>query len=88
MAVSFGIEICCYKSLITLKTYEVNLDFAALTLKDWQQFAEIDIKFHPRATILTGALGQLNPDPPLPEKPQLTPKSKDMRSMRKELGKR
>lgn len=33
------------------------MDFASLTLKDWQQFAEVDIKFHPRATILTGANG-------------------------------
>lgn len=33
------------------------MDFARLTLKDWQQFAEIDITFHPRATILTGANG-------------------------------
>lgn len=33
------------------------MDFAGLTLNDWQQFAEIDIKFHPRATILTGANG-------------------------------
>lgn len=33
------------------------MDFARLTLKDWQQFAEIDISFHPRATILTGANG-------------------------------
>ena len=33
------------------------MDFARLTLKDWQQFAEIDIAFHSRATILTGANG-------------------------------
>lgn len=33
------------------------MDFARLTLKDWQQFAEIDINFHPRATVLTGANG-------------------------------
>ena len=33
------------------------MDFTSLTLKDWQQFAEIDISFHPRATILTGANG-------------------------------
>lgn len=33
------------------------MDFARLTLKDWQQFAEVDINFHPRATILTGANG-------------------------------
>lgn len=35
----------------------LNVDFARLTLKDWQQFAEIDITFHPRATILTGSNG-------------------------------
>ena len=33
------------------------MDFARLTLKDWQQFEEVDICFHPRATILTGANG-------------------------------
>jgi hypothetical protein len=33
------------------------MDFARLTLKNWQQFADIDISFHPRATILTGANG-------------------------------
>ena len=33
------------------------MDFARLTLRDWQQFAEIDITFHPRATILTGSNG-------------------------------
>lgn len=33
------------------------MDFASLTLKDWQQFAEVDIAFHPRATVLTGANG-------------------------------
>ena len=33
------------------------MDFEQLTLNDWQQFAEIDISFHPRATILTGANG-------------------------------
>ena len=33
------------------------MDFERLTLKDWQQFADIDISFHPRATILTGANG-------------------------------
>jgi len=33
------------------------VDFERLTLRDWQQFAEIDISFHPRATILTGANG-------------------------------
>lgn len=33
------------------------MDFERLTLKDWQQFADIDINFHPRATILTGANG-------------------------------
>lgn len=33
------------------------MDFEKLTLKDWQQFAEIDIIFHQRATILTGANG-------------------------------
>ncbi len=33
------------------------MDFARLTLKGWQQFAEIDISFHHRATILTGANG-------------------------------
>ena len=33
------------------------MDFARLTLRDWQQFAEVDITFHPRATILTGANG-------------------------------
>lgn len=33
------------------------MDFERLTLKDWQQFADIDIRFHQRATILTGANG-------------------------------
>ena len=33
------------------------MDFEQLTLNGWQQFAEIDISFHPRATILTGANG-------------------------------
>lgn len=33
------------------------MDFARLELKDWQQFAEVDIKFHPQATIITGANG-------------------------------
>lgn len=33
------------------------MDFKRLTLSDWQQFAEIDLKFHPRVTILTGANG-------------------------------
>jgi len=33
------------------------MDFLSLTLKDWQQFAEIDIRFHPRVTILTGSNG-------------------------------
>lgn len=28
-----------------------------MILKDWQQFSEIDITFHPRATIITGANG-------------------------------
>lgn len=33
------------------------MDFERITLKDWQQFAEVDISFHPRATIITGANG-------------------------------
>jgi hypothetical protein len=33
------------------------MDFSGLTLRDWQQFAEVEIEFHPRATILTGANG-------------------------------
>lgn len=33
------------------------MDFSKLTLRDWQQFAEVEIEFHPRATILTGANG-------------------------------
>jgi dephospho-CoA kinase len=33
------------------------MDFARLVLTDWQQFAEVDISFHPRATIITGANG-------------------------------
>ncbi|MBB3212676.1 hypothetical protein FHW67_001959 [Herbaspirillum sp. Sphag1AN] len=33
------------------------MNFEKLTLKGWQQFAEIDISFHPRATIITGANG-------------------------------
>ncbi|EHN65617.1 AAA family ATPase [Comamonas testosteroni] len=33
------------------------MDFEQLKLHSWQQFAEIDISFHPRATILTGANG-------------------------------
>ena len=33
------------------------MDFSRLTLRDWQQFAEVDIKFHPRATVITGSNG-------------------------------
>ncbi|MCQ9473505.1 AAA family ATPase [Pseudomonas alliivorans] len=33
------------------------MDFARIVLKDWQQFDEVDISFHPRATIITGANG-------------------------------
>ncbi|UYK77965.1 AAA family ATPase [Xanthomonas sacchari] len=33
------------------------MDFARLSLKDWQQFAQVDIAFHSRATIITGANG-------------------------------
>lgn len=33
------------------------MDFASLKLNDWQQFAEIDINFHPRTTIITGSNG-------------------------------
>jgi predicted ATPase len=33
------------------------MDFYKLTVQDWQQFAEIDILFHPRVTILTGSNG-------------------------------
>ncbi|HEC5299658.1 TPA: AAA family ATPase, partial [Enterobacter asburiae] len=33
------------------------MSFEGLTLKDWQQFSDIDIKFHPRVTILTGSNG-------------------------------
>lgn len=33
------------------------MNFERLILKDWQQFSDIDINFHPRATILTGSNG-------------------------------
>jgi hypothetical protein len=33
------------------------MNFEKMTLKGWQQFADIDITFHPRATIITGANG-------------------------------
>lgn len=33
------------------------MNFSRVTIKDWQQFAEIDISFHPRATIITGSNG-------------------------------
>lgn len=33
------------------------MDFERLVLTDWQQFADVDISFHPRATIITGANG-------------------------------
>lgn len=33
------------------------MDFARVVLTDWQQFDEVDISFHPRATIITGANG-------------------------------
>ncbi|EMQ1489476.1 AAA family ATPase [Enterobacter kobei] len=33
------------------------MNFERLTLKDWQQFSDIDICFHPRVTILTGSNG-------------------------------
>ena len=33
------------------------MDFARISLKNWQQFAEIDIVFHHKMTILTGANG-------------------------------
>lgn len=33
------------------------MKFESLTLKNWQQFADVDIKFHPRVTILTGSNG-------------------------------
>lgn len=33
------------------------MDFARILLTDWQQFDEVDISFHPRATIITGANG-------------------------------
>ncbi|WP_045484582.1 AAA family ATPase [Pseudomonas sp. StFLB209] len=33
------------------------MDFDRLKLKDWQQFGEVDIKFHPQATIITGSNG-------------------------------
>lgn len=33
------------------------MNFERLILKDWQQFAEVDINFHPRVTILTGSNG-------------------------------
>ncbi|WP_041657961.1 AAA family ATPase [Azoarcus sp. KH32C] len=33
------------------------MNFERMTLKGWQQFADIDIAFHPRATIITGANG-------------------------------
>ncbi|MEY0837571.1 AAA family ATPase [Providencia alcalifaciens] len=33
------------------------MNFDRLTLNDWQQFSNIEINFHPRVTILTGANG-------------------------------
>lgn len=33
------------------------MDFARLTLKDWQQFSQVDIAFHSKATIITGSNG-------------------------------
>ena len=33
------------------------MDFARIVLNDWQQFDEVDISFHPRVTIITGANG-------------------------------
>lgn len=33
------------------------MDFARLQLSDWQQFSEVDIAFHSRATIITGSNG-------------------------------
>lgn len=33
------------------------MDFARIVLSDWQQFDEVDITFHPRATIITGSNG-------------------------------
>jgi hypothetical protein len=33
------------------------MDFARIVLTDWQQFDEVDISFHSRATIITGANG-------------------------------
>lgn len=33
------------------------MNFDRLTLNDWQQFSNIDISFHPRMTIITGANG-------------------------------
>ena len=33
------------------------MNFSRVTIKDWQQFADIDINFHPRITILTGSNG-------------------------------
>jgi energy-coupling factor transporter ATP-binding protein EcfA2 len=36
---------------------EVIMNFERLVLKDWQQFSDVDIKFHPRVTILTGSNG-------------------------------
>lgn len=33
------------------------MDFKRLTLKDWQQFGEVDITFHPNVTIITGSNG-------------------------------
>ncbi|POD53097.1 OLD family endonuclease [Pseudomonas syringae pv. syringae] len=33
------------------------MDFKRLTLKDWQQFGDVDITFHPQVTIITGSNG-------------------------------
>jgi hypothetical protein len=40
---------------VTMGTKRSDRGFARLQLKDWRQFSEIDIRFHPRLTVLTGA---------------------------------
>ncbi len=40
---------------VTMGTERSDRGFARLQIRDWRQFSEIDIRFHPRLTVLTGA---------------------------------
>lgn len=51
-------KLCRKQIALRVTVYGKKLmNFARLTLTDWQQFADVDIKFHPRATIITGSNG-------------------------------